>query len=173
MRFCAILSDQSRLKYITVHICLYIYIYIVIYIYNTLMMMMVMMMTMMMTRTRRRRRRILLILMINTYDNDLYQRHWDLLSQTVIIGFIGSDKNTSTAEKHHDVDIMLISNHWIFNDTHVVGHRLLHGRGRKCFFLLFERIWRDRVRRGMLTFLVHCTHVRRYATEGLGSGGAC
>ena len=97
------------------------------------MMMMVMMMTMMMTRTRRRRR-ILLILMINTYDNDLYQRHWDLLSQTVIIGFIGSDKNTSTAEKHHDVDIMLISNHWIFNDTHVVGHRLLHGRGRKCFF---------------------------------------
>ena len=50
----------------------------------------------------------------------MYQRHWDLLSQTVIIGFIGSDKNTSTAGKHHDVDIMIISNHWIFNDTHVV-----------------------------------------------------
>ena len=51
---------------------------------------------------------------------------------------------------------------------HVVGHRLLHGRGRKCF-LLFQRISRVGVGWGMLTFLVSGT--QRNWRVGLGWGG--
>ena len=52
----------------------------------------------------------------------------------------------------------------------LVGHRLLHGRGTKLHFWPCVRVgsgW------GMLPLLVSCTHVGRYATEGLGWGGAC
>ena len=55
----------------------------------------------------------------------------------------------------------------------VVGHRLLHSRGTKWIFLLFGHIERVGVGRGMLTFLVSCTHAGCYAMEGLGWAGAC
>ena len=51
-----------------------------------------------------------------------------------------------------------------------VGHVNVPCHLHRCWML---RYWRVGVGWGMLTFLVICTHVGCYVTEGLGWGGAC